>query len=74
MAVNGGKTPRVQAVAAKVKPTKVRKKPRAKKPKKATQMRSHGANETTSIGIASSLLRKWRDWSYAEVRLRFIQA
>jgi hypothetical protein len=48
MAVNGGKTPRVQAVAAKAKPRKVQKKPKAKKPKKAAQMRSHGANETAS--------------------------
>jgi len=73
MAVNGGKTPHWHPVPAKVKPAKARKKPKAKKRKKATQIRSHDGNETTSIGIASSLLRKWRDWSYAEVRLRFIQ-
>jgi hypothetical protein len=75
MAVNGGKTPHWAAKpATKAKPTKVRKKAKAKKPKKPTQMRSHGDILTTSLGMATALTPKWRKWSCAEKRIRYLKA
>ena len=75
MAIHGGKTPQWAAKpTTKAKPTKVaRKKAKAKKPKKATQ-RSYGKILTTSLGMATALTLKWRKWSGAEKRMRFLKA
>ena len=75
MAIHGGKTPQWAAKpTTKAKPTKVvRKKAKAKKPKKATQ-RSYGKILTTSLGMATALTLKWRRWSGAEKRMRFLKA
>ena len=75
MAVNGGKTPHWAAKpTTKAKPTKVvRKKAKAKTPKKATQ-RSYGKILTTSLGMATALTLKWRKWSGAVKRMRFLKA
>jgi hypothetical protein len=38
------------------------------------KLKKHGTKNTTSLGMATSLTLKWRKWSYAERRMKYLQA
>jgi hypothetical protein len=53
----------------------VPRKSTAKKPQQETpELKKHGTKNTTSLGMATALTLKWRKWSCAEKRIKYLKA